>query len=1164
LIEATDGNFYGTSHVELDDPPHGTLFRMTRTGEVTVLRTGIVPTTPLIQATDGYLYGTAYYDGPCGGTAIFRMALDGSGFSLLHPFLCGDPLGTFPAIALLQAADGTFYATARPAPFSAGPSAVLKMTPDGELTVLHVFTTEEGSYPSALIQGADGDLYGTLLGEYPGTGRGAVFKITPGGSLTIVHQFTGANGDGSDPRNADRLSGGSPLVRASDGILYGTTDNGGPFDLGTVFRVTPDGVASTVYAFRGTSDDAHPLGGLALGTDGSLYGTTAAHSAVFRVTTAGVLTPVATLFPGATPEAALIEGTDGSLYGTTADDGPNYTGTVFRIAPDGVTTTLHAFTRADGALPSAALLQGAADGNFYGTTAAGGSSDLGTIFRMAPDGSVTVLHAFAGGDDGSRSFANLVRGPDGAFYGTTRDGGPLNFGTVFRVTADGAYKVLYRFAGGLDGGHPLAGLVLSTDGNFYGTTSITGAFNAGTTFRITPQGSLTILHWFSGTLGTGRDGSYPRAALMQARDGNFYGTTYAGGTFGYGTLFRMTAEGTVTVLHSFSLAVDGANPVAPLIQARDGNFYGTTSEGGGCCFYGTAFRLTLPGNTSTVHSFYQYEGTAPHAALLQARDGNLYGTAAKGPFPSGGSVFRIRLLPDAPIGLTVTVAGNGSVFLAWGASPQASSYIVKRLADGAETVLVQGITATTFTDTTPKPNGLYGYVVLAVNANGVGAPSNIALGPVSPPGQSRTPTILTVRDYDGDGRADVAVYRQTTGEWFIRQSKDGRLMYQPWGAPSLGDVPVPADLNGDGKADIAVYRRSTGQWFGALSLAGPYLQVAWGAALGDDLPVPGDYDGDGKADLAVYRPSTGQWFILLSSTGSLLQQSWGAAQIDIPVPADYDGDHKIDIAVYRTTTGEWFIRRSSDGGLTYQPWGAPSLGDVPVPADYDGDGKADVAVYRRTTGQWFGLLSSNGAPVQVSWGAASGEDLPVPGDYDGDGKADLAVYRPSTGQWFILLSSTRSLVQQSWGAAQIDIPVPGDYDGDHKVDLAVYRTTTGEWFIRRSSDGGLTYQPWGAPSLGDMPIPADYDGDGKADITVFRQSSGDWFVRRSSNGSLQQVAWGAPSLGDTPVSGDFDLDGKADIAVYRASTGGWFIRRSSDGGLTNISWGSPPLLDVVR
>jgi mannan endo-1,4-beta-mannosidase len=284
-----------------------------------------------------------------------------------------------------------------------------------------------------------------------------------------------------------------------------------------------------------------------------------------------------------------------------------------------------------------------------------------------------------------------------------------------------------------------------------------------------------------------------------------------------------------------------------------------------------------------------------------------------------------------------------------------------------------------------------------------------AAAPVNP----RLPAV----DYDGDGRADIAVYRQATGEWFVQHSSDGRLIQLPWGSPALGDVPVPADFDGDGRADIAVYR--AGQWFILRSADGGLLQVNWGG--GGDAAVPSDYDGDGRADLAVYRPATGQWFILASATGQVLQVPWGSGALgDLPVPADYDGDHRADIAVYRTTTAEWFIRYSSDGRLVHLPWGSPALGDVPVPADYDGDGRVDIAVYR--AGQWFVLLSSNGSLLQVNWGG--GGDTPLPGRYGPDGRADLAVYRPSTGQWFILGSDGQTM-QLSWGnPAFADVPRP--------------------------------------------------------------------------------------------------------------------------------------------
>ena len=554
LIQATDGNFYGTTY-RGGSGEQGAVYKMTPTGAVTVLHSflcavdGCYPEAALIQAADGHLYGTASYGGPLQSAegfdqeswgSLFRITPEGT-FAVLHWFSSLDPAGYNPATALVQAADGNFYGTTA---FGAGAGSgtVFKMAPDGTFAVVHVFT--EGLYSSALVPGADGNFYGALKTGVccrpGGHWDGAVFKMTPAGLLNVLYYFTGTNGDGAFP-------GG--LMRAADGNFYGTTSSGGDGSdisgYGTVFRVTPDGTVSTLYAFTDGQDGAYP-GPLVQGSDGNLYGANPAwYGTVVRVTTAGVLTTLANTFPGFegfTPQAALIEGTDGNLYGTTAQGGRNYVGTVFRMTRSGGVTVVHSFTGTDGASPRAALLQ-APDGNFYGTTSAGGTSNVGTVFRMAPDSTVTVLHAFTGGTDGASPYAALVHGPDGNFYGTTRDGGPLNFGTVFRVTPAGAYAVLYQFAGGYDGGHPLAALVLGTDGNFYGTTSITGAFNGGTAFRITSQGKLTILHAFSGTDGTGWDGSYPHAALLQARDGNFYGTTYAGGTFGDGTLFRMTVDG---------------------------------------------------------------------------------------------------------------------------------------------------------------------------------------------------------------------------------------------------------------------------------------------------------------------------------------------------------------------------------------------------------------------------------------------------------------------------------------------------------------------------------------------------------------------------------------------------------------------------------------------
>ena len=258
---------------------------------------------------------------------------------------------------------------------------------------------------------------------------------------------------------------------------------------------------------------------------------------------------------------------------------------------------------------------------------------------------------------------------------------------------------------------------------------------------------------------------------------------------------------------------------------------------------------------------------------------------------------------------------------------------------------------------------------------------------------SNNPT-RPIADFNGDEMSDVAIYRPTTGQWFVR---NGSPALVTWGAS--GDIPVPADYNGDGATDAAVYRPSTGQWL--IRNVNPGL-ITWGAS--GDVPVPADYDGDGRADAAVYRPTTGQWFLRTTTPAAV---TWGTTN-DVPVPGDYNGDDRADVAVYRPSTGQWFIRNVNPGLVT---WGADD--GIPVPADYNGDGTTDLAVYRPTTGQWY---IRNGSPALVTWGTTG--DVPVPGDFDGDG-ADAAVYRPGTGQWF-LRDVNPSLV--TWGTSG-DIPL---------------------------------------------------------------------------------------------------------------------------------------------
>jgi uncharacterized repeat protein (TIGR03803 family) len=370
-------------------------------------------------------------------------------------------------------------------------------------------------------------------------------------------------------------------------------------------------------------DGANPWAGLIQGTDGSFYGTTGGtnthNCTVFKITSAGTLTPLwqfgtlSNFGNGILAFANLIQGSDGNFYGTTGGGGNTNCfsgcGTVFKITSAGTLTTLWQFgslsNDADGESPEGALVQGS-DGNFYGTTFGGGAHSRGTVFRISPSGYLTNLYSFGTVlNDGFNPLAGLVQGNDGNFYGMTYNGGNNRDGTVFKITSAGTLTTLWQFGSlpnDLDGKWPYGALVQGSDGNFYGTTTEGGTttYNGngdGTVFKISSAGTLTPL-WQFGSLssadsGFPADGGFPNG-LVQGSDGNFYGTTY-----GYGCeVFQITPAGTLTVLWQFSSLsnfVDGGEPEAGLVQGSDGSFYGTTAFGG-INDQGTIFKLTVPLN----------------------------------------------------------------------------------------------------------------------------------------------------------------------------------------------------------------------------------------------------------------------------------------------------------------------------------------------------------------------------------------------------------------------------------------------------------------------------------------------------------------------------------------------------------------------------------------
>jgi uncharacterized repeat protein (TIGR03803 family) len=342
---------------------------------------------------------------------------------------------------------------------------------------------------------------------------------------------------------------------------------------------------------------------------------------------------------GSSPSGALVQGPDGNFYGTTQLGGESGQGTVFGMDAAGNIVMQHELGGAEGADPFAPLFLGA-DGQLYGTTALGGPGGLdgkGTIFSFSLDGAYRPLHFFSVAD-GARPQTGLTQGSDGWFYGATSSGGAWGKGAVFAISPQGEYRLLHQFSGS-DGDMPLGELVEGGDGWLYGTTTSGGSQNGGAVYRVSSAGDFALLHGF------GYDppmGNAPRGALVLGADGALYGTTEFGGEYDYGTIFRLTRDGVFTSLRSLCLR-EGTNPLAGLVLGNDGRLYGTTSAGGPHGG-GTIFAAASTGNLSVLHAFTGGEGGGwPVSALMQARDGRLYGTTPLGGVGSAGTVFRLAL-----------------------------------------------------------------------------------------------------------------------------------------------------------------------------------------------------------------------------------------------------------------------------------------------------------------------------------------------------------------------------------------------------------------------------------------------------------------------------------------------------------------------------------------
>jgi uncharacterized repeat protein (TIGR03803 family) len=385
---------------------------------------------------------------------------------------------------------------------------------------------------------------------------------------------------------------------------------------------------------------------------------------------------------GSGPWGNLVQGTDGNIYGITETGGSGGPGTFFKITTAGDLTTLYSFCPSspctDGADPFGGVVLGT-DGEFYGVTFDGGAYSDGTVFKITSAGKFTLLHSFDGAD-GQDAESALVQADNGNFYGTTFRGGAYGEGTVFEITPSGSFRTLHSFcasSGCPDGSGP-NGLTLAADGNLYGTTYTGGESSCktsetnGTFFELTTTGTLTTLAVFCAPTGY-----LPDSALDQAADGNFYGTTIAGGDGSlvvYGTVYEMTSSGSITSLHSFCLetgCTDGKNPMA-LTLGTDGNFYGITSGGGANSGKGTVFEITPSGQLTTLYTFTSTngnytDGSSPESAMLLHTNGTFYGSTGLGGKTSNGTIFSlatglgpfVKTIPTSgAAGKNVTILGT--------------------------------------------------------------------------------------------------------------------------------------------------------------------------------------------------------------------------------------------------------------------------------------------------------------------------------------------------------------------------------------------------------------------------------------------------------------------------------------------------------------------------
>ena len=646
IIEGSDGWYYGSAASGGSDEG-GTIFRFNLEGDFEVLHNlspsadGSSPEAAMLETSPGEFLGTCRNGGENSSGTIYSFSLE-DGFEVIHHFSAAND-GSNPAGSLIPDGDGNWLGTCSSGGAD-GFGTIYRLNSDQSITVVHEFDGEsQGGNPKAgLVQSSGGDYYGTC--HFGGdNSQGTIYRIDSNEDFEVVHQLDGATSDGRYPRGK--------LQERESGVLYGLCAEGGTNNGGTIFTIDESGVFNKIHDFIQPIHGGLPVGHLELGDNNNLYGLCQFGGAnsfgtLFKVDETNTFTTLVDMnysTTGANPIGGVLSNGQGQLLGAIQNGGLSDAGTIisYSIDEESVDKIRDLSRPLQGSQPLGGLNWH--QGMFYGTAQFGGEFNGGVIFRAGVNGEFEILHEFNSTEDGRNPQSELVFGPDGTIYGTAQFGGENESGTIFKWSEDDGFETLHHFESSTDGTFPYCGLLLAEDGNLYGLTHSGGSFNRGTVFSITTSGDFNVIKQLNPSL----NGGNPFGRLVQASDGLLYGTCREGGSFNSGVVFRTDYSGdNYEVVKNLNPFTDGRYPEAGLTVASDGNLYGVTTAGGENN-HGTLFRLTTDGTLTLLENFDSgTSGRSPQGELVEL-EGILYGNTNQGGANGFGTVYEYRVDNEA-------------------------------------------------------------------------------------------------------------------------------------------------------------------------------------------------------------------------------------------------------------------------------------------------------------------------------------------------------------------------------------------------------------------------------------------------------------------------------------------------------------------------------------